>query len=211
MTSLIGWVGILLQRLYEVYGTDEDPKQRYALVLMDEIDAHLHPAWQQSLIGELSTIFPNVQFVATTHSPLIVGGMRPEQILRFARDEDQKVVAYKVEEEMTIGRADQILTSDLFGLQSTFALNDDLDALMKEYHVLLAKARNEGEEIRFQRLRESLKTRIPLASENPPEQKAMRLIQALLQQEIGGRYDSVNKDILEKAEQLLSEVGKKRK
>lgn len=211
MTSLMGWVGILLQRLYEVYGTDHDPKLRYALVLMDEIDAHLHPAWQQSLIRELTDIFPNVQFIATTHSPLIVGGMQPKQIMRFARDDDQRVVAYKVEEEMTIGRADQILTGDLFGLHSTFVLNDDLEAMKKEYHRLLARDRNEQEEVSFQRIRESLKTRIPMADENPPERKAMRLIQALLVEEGDGKYDSVNRELLDRAEQLLNEVGKKRK
>ena len=211
MTSLIGWVGILLQRMYEVYGTDEDPKQRYALVLMDEIDAHLHPAWQQSLVRRLSKVFPKVQFIATTHSPLIVGGMKPEQIIRFARDEDHKVVTYKVEEEMTIGRADQILSSDLFGLESTFTLNEDLSVLMDEYHELLATDRNPREEKRFQQLREILKARIPMVGETPAEQKAMGLIQALLQTEGDGKYDSVNADILKRAEQLLNEVGKKRK
>jgi predicted ATPase len=211
MTSLIGWVGILLQRMYEVYGTDEDPKQRYALVLMDEIDAHLHPAWQQSLVKRLSKVFPKVQFIATTHSPLIVGGMKPEQIIRFARDEDQKVITYKVEEAMTIGRADQILSSDLFGLESTFTLNDDLTVLMDKYHELLAKERNPAEEKQFQQLREMLKTRIPMTGETPAEQKAMGLIQALLQTEGDGKYDSINQDILMRAEQLLKEVGKKKK
>jgi predicted ATPase len=213
MTSLIGWVGILLQRLYEVYGTDEDsdPKQRYALVLMDEIDAHLHPAWQQSLIRKLGKIFPNVQFIATTHSPLIVGGMKPEQIVRFARDEDDKVVTYKVVEEMTLGRADQILASDLFGLQSTITLNEDLEVLMEEYHELLAKERSEAEEARFRHLRDVLKSRIPAAGDTPAEQKAMGLIRALLQPDGDGEYSSINQHTLQLAEELLTEVAKKKK
>jgi predicted ATPase len=213
MTSLIGWVGILLQRLYEVYGTDEDddPKQRYALVLMDEIDAHLHPAWQQTLIRKLSKIFPNVQFIATTHSPLIVGGMKPQQIIRFARDEDDRVVTYKVEEEMAIGRADQILSSDLFGLQSTMVLNVDLEEIKEQYHELLVKNRNEAEEIRFQQLRETLKSRIPSAGETPAEQKAMELIRALLQPDDDGAYSSMNEKTVKVAEELLNEVSKKRK
>lgn len=171
-------MGILLQRLYEVYGNGEgDPKDRYALVLMDEIDAHLHPAWQQSLIRKLSKIFPNVQFIATTHSPLIVGGMKPEQIIRFARDEDDKVVTYLINEEMTIGRADQILSSDLFGLESTQTLTEELEVLMNEYHELLANdERTETQQRRFKELREILKTRIPLVGETPAEQKAMGLL-----------------------------------
>jgi hypothetical protein len=60
MTSLLGWVGIVLQRLYEVhYAKDatSDPTHQYALVLMDEIDAHMHPSWQQSLVGTLKELF----------------------------------------------------------------------------------------------------------------------------------------------------------
>jgi hypothetical protein len=178
---------------------------------MDEIDAHLHPAWQQTLIRKLSKIFPNVQFIATTHSPLIVGGMKPQQIIRFARDEDDRVVTYKVEEEMAIGRADQILSSDLFGLQSTMVLNDDLEKIKEQYHELLVKNRNEAEEIRFQQLRETLKSRIPSAGETPAEQKAMELIRALLQPDDDGAYSSMNEKTVKVAEELLNEVSKKRK
>lgn len=211
MTSLIGWVGILLQRMYEVYGKDDnDPKQRYALVLMDEIDAHLHPAWQQSLIRRLSRIFPNVQFIATTHSPLIVGGMKPEQIIRFARD-GNKVVTYTINEEMTIGRADQILSSDLFGLESTQTLTPELEDLMEEYNDLLAKdERSEADGARFRVLRETLKERIPPVAETPPEQKAMGLLEALLQADGGKEYEDVNKKLLKRAEKLLDEVLKRK-
>ena len=213
MTSLIGWVGILLQRLYEVYGKDDtDPKEHYALVLMDEIDAHLHPAWQQSLIQRLSKIFPNVQFIATTHSPLIVGGMNPEQIIRFARDEDDKVVTYTVTEEMTTGRADQILSSDLFGLGSTMKLNVELQQLMDEYHDLLGyDERSEEDQHRFRELREILKERIPPVAETPAEQKAMRLVRALVETDGDGEYARENQFIVDRAEALLTEVSKKRK
>lgn len=213
MTSLIGWVGILLQRLYEVYGKDDDdPKEHYALVLMDEIDAHLHPAWQQSLIRKLSKIFPNVQFIATTHSPLIVGGMNPDQIIRFARDEDDKVVTYTVTEEMTIGRADQILSSDLFGLPSTLRLTPEVEKSMKDYHDLMKKDRSQrtaAEEARFTELRETLKEKIPPVAETPAEQKAMRLVRALVESDGDGEHDRENQRLLARAEKLLDEVSKK--
>jgi predicted ATPase len=211
MTSLIGWVGILLQRLYELYGDSDNPRGQYALVLMDEIDAHLHPAWQQTLVRRLADVFPKIQFIATTHSPLIVAGMNPDQILRFARDEEGNLMQMKVDEEMTLGRADQILTGDLFGLQTTFSLNDDLDKDMQDYHALLAKPeRTEAEEIRFQKLRQSLRSRVPLASENPPEQKALALISELLKEQSGDGFDSTRTDLLARAESLLQEVGKKK-
>ena len=87
-TSLIGWIGILLQRLYEVYGDSENPRGKYALVLIDEIDAHMHPSWQQTIAPALKRIFPNVQFIASTHSPLIVTELSKDQVLVVRRDPD---------------------------------------------------------------------------------------------------------------------------
>ncbi len=51
------------------------------LVLIDELDLHLHPRWQRRVIGDLKRIFPNIQFFATTHSPQVIGEARPEEIV----------------------------------------------------------------------------------------------------------------------------------
>jgi hypothetical protein len=58
--------------------------QQEATCLIDEIDAHLHPAWQQNVIPGLRELFPNVQIIATTHSPLVVASVEPYQV--FKRD-----------------------------------------------------------------------------------------------------------------------------
>jgi len=171
MTSLIGWVGILLQRLYEIYSDDDDPTKRFALVLMDEIDAHLHPAWQQSLVSNLAKIFPNAQFIATTHSPLIVGGMPPAQVVRLTRNDEGRVVQLQVEQEMTVGRADQILTGDLFGLKTTLALDALTQEELDKYKELLGKTRAPKEEAEFQRIREILHSRMPMSGETPAERR----------------------------------------
>ncbi|MCU0485518.1 MAG: AAA family ATPase [Anaerolineales bacterium] len=70
--SLLGWIGYLLERLYDVYPDAENPREQPALVLIDEIDAHMHPLWQQNIFLHLRKLFPQVQFIATTHSPLVV-------------------------------------------------------------------------------------------------------------------------------------------
>jgi hypothetical protein len=105
MTSLFSWVGILLERLFEVNESAEDPSQSHAVVLMDEIDAHMHPAWQQVLVHRLKSIFPNVQFIVSTHSPLIIAGMASNEVVRFPRDASGRPMAAPIEEEMTKGRA----------------------------------------------------------------------------------------------------------
>lgn len=208
-TSLIGWVGVLLQRLYEINPDDEDPKQRYALVLMDEIDAHLHPAWQQSMVYHLSNIFPNVQFIATTHSPLIVGGMPAHQVSRFVRDEDGKVVQKKINPDMTMGRADQILTTELFGLSTT--LPKSTQEQMKKYHALLTKeTRTSEEEEDYENLALALQFRIPAPTANYQQRREEALSDAALLKQLGEQFkDTLPQDgetIIKRADKLLSDL-----
>ncbi len=116
--SLASWVGVIVQRCHEVYGGGVTAGYRPTLVLMDEIDAHMHPSWQQTLIGNLERIFPGVQFVVTTHSPLIVGGRSNEEILLFQRDEHTREIRVRRPGmDFRALRADQILTSPAFGLE----------------------------------------------------------------------------------------------
>jgi hypothetical protein len=56
------------------------------LVLLDEIDLYLHPAWQATFISALRRVFPKIQFVATTHSPVILAGLAPHEIVRLSID-----------------------------------------------------------------------------------------------------------------------------
>jgi predicted ATP-binding protein involved in virulence len=52
-----------------------------AIVLIDEIDLHLHPKWQRTVVKQLTETFPGCQFIATTHSPQIIAAVEPEQVL----------------------------------------------------------------------------------------------------------------------------------
>jgi predicted ATP-binding protein involved in virulence len=57
------------------------------LVMIDELDLHLHPKWQRRVIQDLKTTFPSIQFIATTHSPQLVGEALPEEIRLLDGDE----------------------------------------------------------------------------------------------------------------------------
>lgn len=206
--SLMGWIGILMQRLYEIYGEDKhtDPVERYALVLIDEIDAHMHPEWQQTVVSHMSNIFKKVQFIATTHSPLVVGGMKGRQVLRFVRNQDGEAVPVEVTDEMLVGRADQILTSRLFGMKTT--LDQLTQDAMKEYKKLLGKSeRTAAEEREFQRLNKELKFKIPFAEETAPERQAFALVEAIINDQIAGSVPEARKPLLDKARLLMDEVS----
>ena len=55
--------------------------QTPGVVLIDEVDLHLHPKWQQRILGDLTEIFPNVQFIVSTHAPMVINSVRKENII----------------------------------------------------------------------------------------------------------------------------------
>jgi predicted ATP-binding protein involved in virulence len=77
----------LTRRLSQLNPKVENPaRDGQAVVLIDELDLHLHPKWQRTAVGNLIKAFPKVQFVATTHSPQILGELAGDQILLLQRD-----------------------------------------------------------------------------------------------------------------------------
>ncbi len=69
--EIIGWIGYFIQRMVESYPLSLDFTQKPAIVLVDEIDAFCHPKWQIKLLNVLQEFFPKVQFIVSSHSPLI--------------------------------------------------------------------------------------------------------------------------------------------
>ncbi|MEI6342326.1 MAG: AAA family ATPase [Verrucomicrobiota bacterium] len=65
-----------------------DPLSSPAIVLIDEVDLHLHPSWQQRVLGDLMNAFPRAQFIVTTHSPQVLTTVRSENIRVLGRDSD---------------------------------------------------------------------------------------------------------------------------
>ena len=83
----------LVQRLLQANPDLEDPLQDgKALVLIDELDLHLHPRWQRMVVQKLTNIFPNCQFIATTHSPQIIGEVQPTGLILLKKEDAQVVV-----------------------------------------------------------------------------------------------------------------------
>ena len=71
--SVIGWTGTLIARLEDMETAWWSTRDIQGIVLVDEIDAHLHPKWQRKIVRAIRNEFPAVQVIATTHSPLLLG------------------------------------------------------------------------------------------------------------------------------------------
>ncbi len=136
--TLIAWMVDFASRMVERYPDSPDPLAEPAIVLVDEIDLHLHPQWQRKLIGRLTERFPNTQFIATAHSPLIVQAAGDANIALLRREGDQVVIDNDVK-TIRGWRIDQIYTSDLFGLPS--ARPPELDEPLARRTALLSKPR----------------------------------------------------------------------
>jgi predicted ATP-binding protein involved in virulence len=70
--GIMGWLGYFVKRLWETNSILSDCTQAHAILLIDEIDTHLHPKWQNRLLDALLNYFPNTQFVVTTNSAVAV-------------------------------------------------------------------------------------------------------------------------------------------
>ncbi|MEH1888392.1 MAG: AAA family ATPase [Nostoc sp.] len=77
---LLAMVGDLARRLAIANPSLPDPLQGSGVVLIDEIELHLHPKWQREIIPALTRTFPNCQFIVTTHSPQVISQVKPEGI-----------------------------------------------------------------------------------------------------------------------------------
>jgi predicted ATP-binding protein involved in virulence len=64
-----------------------NPLHGAGVVLIDELELHLHPKWQREVIQKLRTTFPNLQFIATTHSPFVIQSLRPGELINLDPDE----------------------------------------------------------------------------------------------------------------------------
>lgn len=94
----------------------EDPLQTSGVIFIDEVDLHLHPIWQRKVLHQLHNIFPNVQFIVTTHSPnVVIGAIDIAQVVRLDNgviDTDLYLEKFKYDD------ISRLLLGELFGLDS---------------------------------------------------------------------------------------------
>ena len=124
--TLVVWLTDFASKLFIRYPDSPNPLEEPAIVLIDEIDLHLHPSWQRKLLGFLSGIFKNTQFIATAHSPLVVqaAGDEGANVVLLRREGDQTIVVTDVE-DVRGWRVDQILTSSFYNLETARSLETE--------------------------------------------------------------------------------------
>ncbi|MEH6412564.1 AAA family ATPase [Pseudomonas sp. CGJS7] len=97
----------------------ENLEEAQALVLIDELETHLHPRWKMQVMTSLRNVFPKVQFIVTTHDPLCLRGMDDGEVMVLQRDRAGRIHSLAGLPSVQGMTAEQLLTSDYFGLAST--------------------------------------------------------------------------------------------
>ena len=88
---MLAMVGDIARRLAVAYPDMSKPLEGAGIILIDEIDLHLHPQWENVIMERLRGIFPKCQFIVTTHSPLIIGSLPSSQIFQLSLNPEGKV------------------------------------------------------------------------------------------------------------------------
>lgn len=158
LASIVSWVADLLMRLDRLPWVDDiPPEQRPFLLLLDEIDIHLHPAWQRKILPMAQRMFPNAQIIASTHSPFVVGSAADAHIISFKVEQGVSTVDQVVSSQQ--GASYGAILRSLFGISHEFDL--DTEHLFAELHS--AKARllrgDEGAKPAFEAAAEKLEQR----------------------------------------------------
>lgn len=91
--SLLALVIDLARRMTQANPHLDNPLTSEAIVLIDEVDLHLHPKWQQTVLRDLMCTFNNAQFIVTTHSPQVLSTIHKENIWVLKYDEQEGVIA----------------------------------------------------------------------------------------------------------------------
>ena len=113
---LIAMIGDLARRMAIANPDSTKPLLGSGIVLIDEIDLHLHPRWQRIIVHKLLAIFPNCQFIISTHSPHVITHVHPESLFLLEQT-DSGIVARKPNE--SYGKNVDRVLEDLMGLETT--------------------------------------------------------------------------------------------
>jgi energy-coupling factor transporter ATP-binding protein EcfA2 len=107
--SVMQWLTYVLAGYAKYYGYPTNLAAQPGVVIVDEIDAHLHPAAQRRVIPALQRHFPRLQIFCSTHSPLMLAGLKTSQMQLFRRDERGKVTVSRNETALVGWSIDEIL------------------------------------------------------------------------------------------------------
>lgn len=147
---LMAMVGDLARRMAIANPFRSNPLEGDGIILVDEIDLHLHPKWQRMVIEQLPKVFPNCQFLVSTHSPHVITHVQPENLFLLSLTKEG---LESLRPSESYGKTVERVLEDLMGLETTRP-NDVAASLRKIYKQIdignLAEAKDSIEKLEEQ-------------------------------------------------------------
>lgn len=125
------------------------------VVLIDELDAHLHPSWNIEIVKRLKKTFPKLQFIVTSHNPLTLRGLIEGEIAVLKRNDEGLINVIQNLPVQNGLNVEELLTSNFFGLNDTLP---ELNRLFDKYYYLLSKSNpSNDDQMQIESLKNQLK------------------------------------------------------
>ncbi len=175
MVALVADITYRMARLNPHLG-EEVAQKTPGIVLIDEIDLHLHPKWQRGVVASLKKVFPRVQFVATTHSPFIIQSLEPGELIHLGQDRPSDYADRSIED----------IVEDIMGVEMPWRSKRYLQMknTATEYYKLLDEGKDAETDEELKRIKARLDDLLLPYSNNPAYQAFMEL-----QRDVAGLFE----------------------
>lgn len=154
-------------------------EKAHGIVMLDEIDVHLHPRWKMEVSASLRRAFPRVQFIVTTHDPLCLKGARNGEVRVLSRNGERSQVSIVSADVPPGATADQLLTGFWFGLTST--IDAETLEIINEHRRLLTGKQSSTRVRRRLYLEDELRRRLGVYADTSLDRMAQSVAGELMQ------------------------------
>lgn len=152
--STLSWIVDFCKKMFDRYPKSLNPLKEPAIVLIDEIDLHLHPEWQRNITQILSNLFPKTQFIATTHSPIVVQSLEEANVY-ILNKEAKNVSITRMPNKTFRGWSVEDILNKVMGLKSKVK-SDEYLTLIEQFDNALDAFNFEDAKNAFDKLMEIL-------------------------------------------------------
>lgn len=152
--STIAWIADLIGQMYLDIGEAVPLEDMEGMVLIDELDLHLHPTWQVRLVPVLKRVFPRMQFIVTTHSPMLLPAFERHEIVMLRLNENGDVVTEESTGSPKLMTGSEIYSS-FFNIKDLYP-NDLGNALRRYTYLSSDPTRTDDEDVEMRGLQQKL-------------------------------------------------------
>jgi len=130
MMSVLGWLTDLFGRLNRIKWRQPGPAlEQPFILLLDEVDLHLHPAWQRKILAVVQDLFPNAQVFVSTHSPFVVSSVSDAWMYPLKLSGSNAVVGAPIQSQ--VGSSYSTVLHEVLGIESEFSI--EAEQLLKQF------------------------------------------------------------------------------